>query len=152
MSWPYSAAVVHELVKAPKSLAPGQQATFALQGDHGRELTVMLELVDGGLFHLRLIVAAGRSDSPETYEASLLLNNRRIRGVGFSKIERKKYFKTHIPKGWHENVHDYLLPITDPGHNRHDPLPDFTATDLQDFLRKVCTRWNIHLDFDKDLW
>ncbi len=152
MSWSFSAALVHELVQAQKSPAPGQQLTFVPQGDHGRELAVMLELTDGGLFHLRLIVAAGRTDSPETYEASLLLNNRRIRGVGFSKIERKKFFKTHIPKGWHENVQDYLLPITDDGHNRHDPLPDFSATDLQDFLRKVCTRWNTRLDFDQDLW
>ncbi len=152
MNWPYSAAKVHELVQAAKCPAPDQPITFAAQGEHGRELSLMLDLVDGGLYHLRLIVAAGRSDSTETYEAALLLNNRRIRGVGFSKVARKKYFKTHIAKGWHENVLDYLLPTTDDGHNRHDPLPDFTATDLQDFLRKVCARWNIQVDFDQDLW
>lgn len=153
MSWPFSSAVIHDLVKAPKCLAPGQQVVFTAQGDHGRELAVMLELIDGGLFHLHLIVSAGRADSPDTYEAALLLNNRRVRGIGFSKIERKKGFKkVHIPKGWHENVLDYLLPTTDDGHNRHDALPDFSVTDLQDLLRKVCARWNIQVDFDQDLW
>ncbi len=152
MSWPYSAAVVHDLVMAPKCLAPGQETVFVAHGEHGQELQVLLELVDGGLFHLRLIVTASRADAPDTYEAALLLNNRRIRGVGFCKIERKKFFKTHIPKGWHENVMDYLLPTTDARHNRHEPLPDFSATDLQDFLRKSCARWNIQIDFTQDLW
>lgn len=152
MSWPYSAAVVHELVKAAKCFAPGRPPVFAMQGQHGKELNVMLELVDGGLYHLRLIVSAARADAPESYEAALLLNNRRVRGIGFSKIARKKRFKTYIPKGWHENVIDYLLPTTDDDQNRHDPLPEFTASDLQDFLRKICLRWNIQIDFDKDLW
>lgn len=153
MNWPYSSAVVHDLAKAAKCLAPGQSPVFTKQGEHGRELSVMLDLVDGGLYHLKLLVAAGRADLPETYEASFLLNNRRVRGIGFSKLDRKKqYKKTHVPKGWHENVIDYLLPVTDDGQNRHLSLPDFSTTDLQDFLKKVCQHWNIQIDFNQDLW
>lgn len=152
MNWPYSAATIHELVRAEKCLAHGQSASFASTGDHGKELSAMLTLVDGGLFHLKLIVSAGRADWVETYEAALLVNNRRVRGIGYSKIERKKKFKTYIPKGWHENVLDYNLPATDDDYNRHLSLPDFRPTDLQDFLKKVCLHWKIQLDFTQDLW
>ena len=152
MNWPYSTAAVHELVNAEKCLAHGQSPVFTNSGDYSKELAVLLELTDGGLFHLKLIVSAGRADMPETYEGALLLNNRRVRGIGYSKIERKKRYKTHIPKGWHENVIDYNLPVTDGDQNRHIPLPDFTPTDLQDFLKKVCLHWKIQLDFTQDLW
>ncbi len=153
MSWSFSSAKVHELVKAPKCLAPGQSLAFSAQGQHGKELSVALELIDGGLYNVRFIASAARAGVPDTYEAALLLNNRRVRGIGFSKIERKKRFgKVHIPKGWHENIIDYLLPTTDDGHNRHELLPDFRVTDLQHFLRQACARWNIQVDFGQDLW
>ena len=152
MSWPYSTASIHELARAAKRLAHGQSDSFTSAGDHGKELSAMLTLVHGGLFHLKLIVSAGRADLVETYEANLLVDNRRVRGIGYSKIERKKMFKTHIPKGWHENVQDYNLPATDDDHNRHLSLPDFYPTDLQDFLKKVCLHWEIQLDFTQDLW
>lgn len=150
MAWAFSAARVRELVLAPKCLGPGQKIEFSSQGD-GKELSILLDLIDGGTYHLRFIESAGRADVPASYEAALLLNNRRVRGIGHSKIERKKLFKkAHVPKGWHENVLDYTLPAAD--QNRHDPLPDFAPTDLQDFLRKVCLRWNIQIEFSADLW
>ena len=152
MNWPYSNAVIHGLVQAPKSPSAVQSAIFTKQGEHGRELSLLLDLVDGGLYHLRLTIAAGRADMPETYSAAFLVDNRRVRGIDFSKIERRKRYRTHIPKGWHENVIDYGLPTTDADHNRHEPLPDFTGADLQDFLRSVTARWNIEIDFNENLW
>lgn len=152
MNWPYSSATVHELVQAPKCFAPGQSTAFANVGEHGKELSAMLELVDGGLYHLKLIVSAGRADLPESYEASFLLNNRRVRGLGFSKIERKRKYKTHIPKGWHENIIDWNLPASDDNHNRHPSIPDFAVTHLQDFLKKACLRWKIEIEYSDDLW
>lgn len=149
MTWSFSATRVRELVNAPKCLAAGQKAEFSSQGD-GKELSVLLDLIDGGNYHLRLVVAAGRADIPESYEAALLLNNRRVRGIGYGKIERKKNYRVHIPKGWHENVLDYTLPSAD--QNRHPALPDFQAGDLRDFLTKVCRRWNIQIEFGQDLW
>ncbi len=150
MSWPFSATRVRELVATPKCLAAGQKAEFSSQGE-GKELSVLLDLIDGGPYHLRLVVTAGRADLPDSYEAALLLNNRRVRGIGHSKIERRKYFKkSYIPRGWHENILDYTLAAAN--QNRHDPLPDFKASDLRDFLRKVCQRWNIQIEFGEDLW
>jgi hypothetical protein len=90
MSWTFSAAIVHELVKAAKCPAPGQKVEFTSQGEHGKELSLVLELIDGAPHLLRLVVTAARAVSPETYEAALLLNNRRIRGLGFSKVASEK--------------------------------------------------------------
>lgn len=150
MAWTFSATHVRELVAAPKCASPGQKVKFSAQGD-GQELSILLDPIDGGFHHLRLIVAAGRANVPDSYSAALLLNNRRVRGIDHSKVERKKYFKKpHVPKGWHENVLDYTLPAA--SQNRHDALPDFQATDLRDFLRKVCQRWNIQIEFGQDLW
>lgn len=88
MAWPFSATRIRELVTASKCLAAGQKAEFSSQGD-GKELSILLDLIDGGSYHLRLIVTAGRADTRESYEAALLLNNRRVRDISYSKIERK---------------------------------------------------------------
>lgn len=154
MTWKYSSVRVHELVKAQKCLAPGQSATFENDGP-SRKLRVALELVDGGIYNLELAVTAPVPNDPTTYEAALLLDKRRVRGVGFSTIERRIRYKIHIPYGWHENVHDYNLQQTDLEYNRHDPLPDLEVNDLHEFLRKVCARWNIQLEFEQEqteLW
>jgi hypothetical protein len=149
MAWSFSAERVRELVAAPKCVAPGQKSEFASQGE-GKEISVLLELIDGGSYHLRLIITAGRIDKRESYAAALLLNNRRVRGIDHNKIERRKNYRMHIPKGWHENVIDYTAPAAD--QNRHDALPGFAATDLQDFLRQICQRWNIQIEFGETLW
>ncbi len=150
MAWTFSAARVREIVVAPKCISPEQKVEFSSQGE-GKELNVLLDLIDGGSHHLRLVVSAGRADVPESYAAAFLLNNRRVRGIDHSKIERKRYYrKPHIPKGWHENVLDYTLPAAE--QNRHDALPDFQPRDLRDFLREVCQHWNIQIEFGEDLW
>ena len=101
------------------------------------------------MFNLRLCVHAGRYDEPETYRAALVLDGQRIRGVDYSEIEVKQFYKTVVPKGWHENVIDPNLSTRD--INRHQALSDFQVSDLTDFLGKVGRLWHIELAFDEVL-
>jgi hypothetical protein len=86
-----------------------------------------------------------------TYRAALILEGDRVRGVDYSSIRRRRFCKAYIEKGWHENLIDPNLPTADIKQNRHQPLPDFQPTDLNDFLRKVCRMWQIELVFEEGL-
>lgn len=97
-----------------------------------------MEYDSGRVAILEWILKAGRIDDPTTYKSSLLVDSQRIRGIDFFPIERTKFFKVRIPKGWHENVVD---PNT--GEDRHEPLDLGTVSDFEDFCRKVAKRWNI---------
>jgi hypothetical protein len=108
-------------------------------------LDVDLDLKVGALMDLRLRICAGRFDDPTTYEAALILADQRVRGIGYSATRKARFYKQRIPKGWHENAIDPNLPTRDEERNRHKPVTDIEPTDLEDFLRKVCKRWNIEL-------
>ena len=60
-----------------------------------------------------------------------------MRGVDYSSIRRRRFYKPYIEKVWHENLIDPNLPTADINQNRHQPLPDFQPTDLSDFLRSL---------------
>lgn len=145
MSFRYKTAQIAEIVKAAKVLREGRSLVFRGYGEKSKSLDVDLDLKDGALLDLRLRISGGRFDDPTTYEAALILADQRVRGIGYSATRRMRFYKERIPKGWHENVIDPNLPTRDDHYNRHEPLTGFEPTDLDDFLRKVCQRWNIEL-------
>ncbi len=137
----YPSAVLHELVKLPKHIV-GDRIVFRepeKQPGLSREARVTLESKTSGRAVLaELVVKVGDLKDVTTYSAALLVDYERIRGVDFSKIERTSFYRTKIPKGWHQNVID---PNT--GENRHEALAINPVSDLDDFIRKVASLWNI---------
>ena len=149
MSFQYSSHQIVEIAKSPKSVRENQQLDFKSYGDRGKKLDVNLDLMDGPLVNLRLSITAGQFDDTATYRAALILEDQRIRGVDHSYIEHRRFYKTVIPKGWHQNVIDPNRPTRD--SNQHLPIDHFTPTDLKDFLKKVGTLWHIELNLDEVL-
>ena len=149
MSFRYRSHQLQDIVRTAKVVREGQHLTFKNYKEHGKHLELELDLQDGPLVNLRLVITAGRFDEPETYRAALLLDEQRIRGVDHSDIAVKRFYKTVVPKGWHQNVIDPNLPTRE--LNRHDPLPDFDVGDLADFLVRVAKLWHIEMAFDEVL-
>ena len=149
MSFRYRSHQLQDIVRTEKVVREGQSLTFKNYREHGKHLELELDLKDGPLVNLRLTITAGRYDEPETYRAVLLLDEQRIRGVDHSDIEVKRFYKTVVPKGWHQNVIDPNLPTRE--INRHVPLSDFEVGDLADFLVKVAKLWHIEMAFDEVL-
>jgi hypothetical protein len=137
---------LQEIVRAEKVIRSGQRTVFEAEGSKGKKLSVDLDLMDGPLMNLKLIIHCFDATNPQSYRAALVLEGERIRGVDYSAVARKKFFKEFIPKGWHENVIDPNLSTNDDNRNRHVALEKFAPTDLQHFLRLVAERWNIELE------
>ncbi|MDD5263027.1 MAG: hypothetical protein PHD76_14385 [Methylacidiphilales bacterium] len=146
-----SAHRIQEIVQAVKCLQEGQAVDFKNHGAKGRKLEIRLDLADGNFADIRLVVTAGIASDPKTYEAALLISGPRVRGIGYSPTRQRKFYKNYIEKGWHENILDWALPKSDLNHNRHVPLSDCQPSDLTRFLRYACEKWNIRLDFEKEL-
>ena len=141
-SFRYSSQVLHGFVKETKSI-PGKKLVFKdiknTEGKTvGKEARVALEYNTGRVALVEWIVKASQLNDPSTYHSVLLVDYQRIRGVDYSPIKRTKFFKTHIPKGWHENVID---PNT--RENRHEPVNVGTISDFEDFCQKIAKLWNI---------
>jgi hypothetical protein len=137
-----------EIIQAWKVVCPGQRVEFESEGSRGKKLALALEVVNGPLMNLRLLVSCYDATKPESYSASLVLDGERIRGIDYSKIRRFRRYKMHIPKGWHENLIDPNLPTDDDNRNRHLALPDFKPADLKDFLHQVAKRWHTELEVE----
>ena len=147
--FPYRSFEISGFLKQPKK-SPVEKAGPKAQGP-GLRLILRLYLVDETAFvPMEIHFKAGRTDVPASYRAAFLLASERVRGVDYSEIEVKKFYRTHIPKGWHQNVIDPGLSTDDPNQNRHDAL-DWTVTDFDDFIRQVCTLWNIDLGREEGL-
>ena len=71
----------------------------------------------------------------------MLLDNERVRGVGYAPVERSYRYKIRIPKGWHHNILDPTVDSAD--GNRHEALPDFTPSDLDSFFFLTAKLWNV---------
>jgi hypothetical protein len=108
------------------------------QPSPSREARVTLEMQSGRAVLIELVVKVGNLKDVTTYTAALLVDYERIRGVDFAKIERMWFYKTRIPKGWHQNIIDLAT-----GENRHEKLGIDPVSDLDDFIRKVASLWNI---------
>jgi hypothetical protein len=149
MNFRYRSHQIQDIVHAVKVVCAGQSLEFRNYKEQGKYLNLDLDLKDGSLINMRLSINAGRYDEPETYRAALVLDGQRIRGVDYSEIAVKKFYKTVIPKGWHENIIDPNLPTRD--LNCHLALPDFRVSDLADFFSKVSKLWHIESEGEEVL-
>lgn len=145
-SYSYSEFQIEEIVQAEKYPRDWSNLEFERVGEHSRQAERILELEDGRFANLRFIVKAGRLNLVSTYEAALVLESQRIRGVGFAEIEKVQFYgRVIVPKGWHQNIVNLNLMSGEPDYNRHDALPKSFPSDLIDFTRKVANIWNIVL-------
>lgn len=147
--YPHPSHRLNELVNAEKCPQEGSSLDFGPRGSKGKSLDLRLDLLDGPFVDLRFFVHTHNPADVTSYESGLCIDGPRIRGIGYSPIQRLKKYKVYIPKGWHENVCNPNLSGDDA--NRHDPLPDFQVTDLRDFTRKSADRWKIRLDYGEEL-
>ncbi len=123
-----------------------------VHGEQGLRMSANVHLADESAFiPMKLSITAGRKGLPSTYRAAFLLNGVRVRGVDFDEQGRKKFYKYHIPKGWHQNIIDPNLSPDDPKGNRHEALKDWAISDFDEFIRKVCTLWHIETGMEARL-
>jgi hypothetical protein len=141
---------LRELIDTKKCLRDTDIA-WKNEGQTGRSLRLPLDLVDGPFVDFVLYAAAGDLKDPTTYRGSLVLAGERVRGVDFSEIERSRFYRAYLVRGWHQNMIDPNLPVNDLNRNRHLPLENFDPIDLEDFLRKLCLLWHIDLAFEQKL-
>ena len=150
-TYPVPSHRLHEIVRAPKCVQDGQATAFRHYGSKGRKFDSRLDLTNGSFMDLRFFVHSPAPEVVTTFESGLCIAGPRVRGIGYSAVRRLRKYKERIPQGWHENIIDPNLSPGDDNHNRHEALPDFSPTDLQDFTQKSATRWNIRLDFGEGL-
>lgn len=152
MSYRFSRHRIHEIVNASKVLTTGQSVEPENYGGNGLKFHAYVELADGPFLDIRYLGKATQRTQPNSYDATLILDAERIRGVGFNPVKRENFrAKQRIPAGWHQNICDPNMPTTHPESNRHEPLADFHPTDFRDFTRKVAKMWNIDLNWESDL-
>lgn len=152
MSYRFPRHRIHEIINAPKALTEGQLVEPERVGEQGARFSSFLDLMDGPFVDLRFLGKAGRLNLPTSYDASLLLDAERVRGVGYCPVARQNFrAKLRIPAGWHQNICDPNVSTDHPEFNRHEPLPDFSPTDFTDFTRKAADLWNIDPGWEKEL-
>lgn len=152
MNFRYPRHRILEIVQAPKCLGDGQKLTVESRGTQSARFDVAVDLVDGPFADLRFFGRAGRKDEPETSDASFLLDQQRVRGIGYCAVARQNFrAKLRIPAGWHQNVCDPNVPTDHPDWNRHEGLPDFSPTDFLDFTQKAAELWSIDLGWEEGL-
>lgn len=145
----YRSEQIQDIVRAykrlrqPQLITPETPLPFKSRGLNGRQLDLDLDLAGGPLLNLRLHVRAGVVAHPDSYEAALILDGQRVRGVGFNPAEQKRWYRVSIPKGWHHNIIDPNLDGAD--RNRHEALNDFAPQELDAFFWKVVHLWNISI-------
>ena len=153
MSYHYSAARIAEIVNAPKCVRDAQELKIASTAPNGAKFDADLDLLDGPYTDLRFLGRAARIDAPPTYDASLLLDQQRIRGIGFAAVPRNNFrAKLRIPAGWHQNICNPNVATNDPNWNRHESLPNFCPTDFKDFVQKAADLWKVDLGWEKGLF
>lgn len=149
--WKYTPREVADFVAAPKCSRDGA-LKFKKKRETTSEAYASLAGTEQTLPPMDYCVG-GNPKELDSFHASLLLEKKRIRGIDFSPIERKRFYKVRIPAGWHENVVDWQKPTNDEEHNRHVLLPDFENEfpDLEGFSRSCARRWNIELETEATL-
>lgn len=152
MKFRYPRHRIQEIIQAEKCLIEGDALKLEPRAEKGASFDVSLDLIDGPFCDLRFLGRAGRKDVPESYDASFLLEQQRVRGIGFNPVARQNFrARLRIPAGWHQNVCDPNVPTDHPDWNRHEPLPNFAPADLQDFIRKTAEIWKIDLGWEAEL-
>lgn len=116
----------------------------------GLEFREKTLLMDGSFLDMDFLGTAPLKDEPKTYHTNFLLEGRRVRGIGYGKMDvynpRKKEKKS---QGWHQNIED---PNT--GENLHEPIEGFEISGFKDLVSKSAKMWNINLGYEwqKDLF
>lgn len=152
MSYRFSSAQINEIVQSPKRLSEAQSVEPEKKGKEGLSFQAFLELQAGSYLDLRFLGRAPVSKDPKTYDTSLLLDQERIRGIGFAPVARRNFrAKKRIAAGWHENICDPGKPTNSAERNQHRPLSEFTPTDFGDFTRRAANRWHIDLGVEGGL-
>lgn len=152
MNYRYPRHRIQELVQAPKRLRDGRPLELERRGEQSQVFDAEAELLDGPFCDLRYLGKAGRVDRPESYDASLLLDQQRVRGIGFNPVGRENFRQRRsIPQGWHQNVCDPNVPTDHPDWNWHQPLADFAPADFRDFVRRAARLWSIDLGEEGEL-
>jgi hypothetical protein len=111
----YRSDQVLEIIRAPKrvrdlqTVAGDRPFPFRSYGQAGRRLDLDLDLVDGPLVNLVLHVRAGLVGNPTTYEAALILDGTRVRGVGYELVERTVGSRSESRKG---GIRTSLIPTS----------------------------------------
>lgn len=147
MSYPYRSHQIQEFLTAPKCLPDGNTLELKpTRNGGGMAFDTRPQLIDGPFVDFRYVGNAPLLEEPTTYEANFLIANQRVRGVGYCEVGRGNLrYKRRIPKGWHLNVCDPNLPTNDDRQNIHQPLPDFSITDLRNFINQTAAMWKIDL-------
>lgn len=148
MKYPYSSEQILQILGEPKHLPESTSLDLEKMGKAGlgRHFESRPQLSGGSFVDMRFLGKAPLLDNPTTYDASFLVANRRVRGIGFAPIARNNLrFKLRIEQGWHLNVCDPNVPTTHPESNIHKPLPDFEASDFLDFIEKAAQLWRIDM-------
>lgn len=150
MNYPYATHQIQDILDKPKCLPRGDTVELERSGSGaGRAFETRPQLVDGPFVHLRYIGKAPLLDDPTSYDASFLIANQRVRGIGYNEVGRGNFrFKERITKGWHLNVCDPNLATNDPRQNLHHPLPTFSVTDFHDFISQTAATWKIDLGWE----
>lgn len=152
MNFRYPRHSIQEIIQASKSIAVGHSLSIEKKASHGSKFDAPVELLDGPFCDMRFLGKAGRNDDPASYDSSFLLEQQRVRGIGYNPVARRNFrAKLRIPKGWHQNICDPNVATSDPEWNRHEALPDFKPSDFGDFVRKAADMWNIDLDWEAEL-
>ncbi len=157
-TYPYTSSQIREIVigakalRRPEMLIKGKPLPFVSYGERGRRIDLPLELVKGAIvLDLRFHVRAPVFDSPETFEAALILVER-VRGIGWHATGKKRFYgRQVIPKGWHQNILDPNLEPNNPDRNRHVPIKDFEPSDLAAFFMEAARVWHINLPIEESL-
>jgi hypothetical protein len=159
LNYPYTTNQIREIVsggkalRRPELLVKGKPLPFQSHGTRGRKIDLDLELTKGStLLDLRFHVRASIVDSPETFEAALILAHQRVRGIGWHATGKKRFYgRQIIPKGWHQNVIDPNLEPNGTDRNRHVPIKDFEPSDLAAFFMEAAKLWHINLPIEETL-
>jgi len=152
MSYRFPPFRIHEIVRDEKCLTEGEVLIPPGKNSLPSSFGVNLDLVDGPFCDLRFLGKAVHLNDPSTYHTNLLLEQQRVRGIGYNPIGRQKFRSNmSIPKGWHENVCDPNAATDHPDRNRHVLLNGFEPTDYSDFIRKSAQKWNIDLGWEEGL-
>ncbi len=152
MSYRFSSIRIQEIVQAGKRLSDGQSIEPEKKGREGLSFQAFVELREGSYLDLRFLGRAGVSKNPKTYDASLLIEQERVRGIGYAEVARQNFrAKKRIPAGWHENICDPSKPTNSAERNQHRSLIDFTPSDFGDFTRRAADQWKIDLGWEGGL-
>jgi len=116
----------------------------------GLEFREKILLMDGSFLDMDFLGTAPLKDDPTTYHTNFLLEARRVRGIGYGRMDTyNPHKKEKKAEGWHQNIED---PNT--GENLHEPIECFQISDFKDLISKSAKMWNIDLGYtwQKDLF